>query len=560
MVYALGVDLGTSFTAAAVFRDERVEIASLGNRSVAIPSVVLLRGGDEILAGDAADRRAQTEPGRVAREFKRRMGDSTPIYLGGSQYSAEQLMARLLRWVADEISAREGGPPDHLALSHPANWAAYKRRLLEEAVRFTGLPPATLVTEPEAAAIHFSAQERVEIDDVVAVYDLGGGTFDAAVLRKTADGFEILGRPEGIEHLGGIDFDAAVFAHVARSLPGGLGDLDEDDPAARSAVARLRKDCVEAKEALSSDVDVSIPVLLPGHQTEIRLTRTEYEAMIRPSLADSIQAMHRALESAGVVAPDLSAVLLVGGSSRTPLVSQMVGSELGRPVAVDTHPKHGTAMGAALAAARAAKMPGAGGTVAADAGDEPDTTAPISAAGAVGAAAAAAGIAAGAVATGSHGPTPGETDDSVDGSAVEGPAVGGDPTREQQPAQGDPTVISRAPAGVAAGAAVAAGASTPGAGDAELPDDPGAPPWYRSATTVLVFAVLVVALMAALALALVASGGDDAQDPTTSGTPSTVAPATTAPVVVPPPAAPPTAVSPTTTVVTTTTSTTTTVP
>ena len=353
MTYVLGVDLGTTFTAAAICKDGRVSIASLGNQAAAIPSVLLLKDDATILTGDAANRRGMTEPERVARDFKRRVGDTTPIFLGGAPQSAEALMARLLRWVADEVTAREGRPPEHLAVCHPANWGEYKQDLLAQAVRMADLGVATFVTEPEAAAVFYASEQDVAPGQVVAVYDLGGGTFDAAILRKTADSFEILGRPEGIERLGGIDFDAAVFAHVARSLEGRLAELDEDDPVAMSAVARLRQECVSAKEALSTDSDVSISVLLPNVQTEIRLTRSEFEAMIRPSLADTIGAMRRAFASAELTADDISAVLLVGGSSRIPLVSQLVGAELGRPVAVDTHPKYAVALGAAYAAAAA---------------------------------------------------------------------------------------------------------------------------------------------------------------------------------------------------------------
>ncbi len=354
MTYVLGVDLGTTFTAAAICKNGRVSIASLGNQSAAIPSVLLLKDDATILTGDAANRRGMTEPERVARDFKRRVGDTTPIFLGGTPQSAEALMARLLRWVADEVTAREGAAPSHVAVCHPANWGRYKQDLLAQAVRMADLGVATFVTEPEAAAIFYASEQQVDPGKVVAVYDLGGGTFDAAILRKTEDSFEILGRPEGIERLGGIDFDAAVFAHVARSLQGKLAELDEDDPVAMSAVARLRQECVEAKEALSTDSDVSISVLLPNVQTEVRLTRSEFEDMIRPSLADTIGAMRRAFASADLTADDVSAVLLVGGSSRIPLVAQLVGAELGRPVAVDTHPKHAVALGTAYAAAAAA--------------------------------------------------------------------------------------------------------------------------------------------------------------------------------------------------------------
>ena len=358
MSYQLGIDLGTTYTAAAIFRDGRVQVVELGTRGATIPSVIFLKEDETILTGEAAERRALTEGHRVAREFKRRLGDPTPILLGGTPYSAESLMAKLLRWVVDHVAEREGGPADAITVSHPANWGPYKKDLLDQAIRIADLDNATTMTEPEAAVTFYASQERVDTGAVIAVYDLGGGTFDAAVLRKTADGFEILGEPEGIERLGGIDFDEAVYAHVVGALDGALDDLDPDDANAVASVARLRQECVEAKEALSSDTDVSIPVMLPNLQTEVRLTRAEFEAMVRPSLADSISAMRRAVRSAGVELDEIHRVLLVGGSSRIPLVAQMVGAELGRPVAVDAHPKHSIPQGAALLAAGAAVVAG----------------------------------------------------------------------------------------------------------------------------------------------------------------------------------------------------------
>ena len=357
MTYQLGVDLGTTYTAAAVARSGRAEIARLGNRASAAPSVVFLREDESVLIGEAANRRAVTAPGRVAREFKRRVGDPTPLILGGTPYSAHALMAKLLRWVLDTVTEREGGPPDAVAVTYPANWGPYKRELLEQAVNLADLPSALAITEPEAAAVAYAATERVDPGDVIAVYDLGGGTFDACILRKTHEGFEIIGRPEGIEHLGGIDFDQAVFAHVDRSLDGAIGELDLSDPDTLLAVARLRQDCVEAKEALSSDTDTSIPVMLPSVRTEVRLTRGEFEAMIRPPIAETIEGLKRALRSASVEPGDLRAVLLVGGSSRIPLVAQMVSAELGRPAVVDADPKHVVALGAAMFANLAAPEP-----------------------------------------------------------------------------------------------------------------------------------------------------------------------------------------------------------
>jgi molecular chaperone DnaK len=346
-MYALGIDLGTTYTAAATWRDGHAEIVALGSRSAAIPSVVLLREDETFLTGEAAGRRGLTEPHRVAREFKRRMGDTTPILLGGVPQSAEALAARLLRAVADQVTAREGGKPSATCISHPANWGPYKTDLMRQAVRMADLDgPVLYTTEPEAAAVSYARQQRIDPGAIVAVYDLGGGTFDAAVLRKTGIGFDILGRPEGIERLGGIDFDAAVFSHVQTALGGRLAELDEDDSTVIAAVARLREECVNAKEALSSDTDTTIPVLLPNFATEVRLTRAEFEAMVRPALYGSVEALKRALRSADCTPDQLHSILLVGGSSRMPIVAQLVAAEFNRPVAVDAHPKHAVALGA----------------------------------------------------------------------------------------------------------------------------------------------------------------------------------------------------------------------
>ena len=162
------------------------------------------------------------------------------------------------------------------------------------------------------------------------MYDLGGGTFDAAVVRKADDGtFALLGRPSGIERLGGVDFDDAVFAHVRGAVGEAWDGLDPDDPGVQTAVAGLRRECTAAKETLSADIEVMIPVLLPGLHTMVRLGRAEFEDMIRPSVAETVEALRRAVTSAGVRPGDLDSVLLVGGSSRIPLVAQMVSAELG---------------------------------------------------------------------------------------------------------------------------------------------------------------------------------------------------------------------------------------
>ncbi len=351
MAYRLGIDLGTTFTAAAVEERGRAEVVQLGDHAPQIPSAVFVREDGGLLVGEAAVRRGAVQPDRFEREFKRRLGDRVPFVLGGQEVTAEALTARLLQVVVTDVQRRQGGPPERIALTHPANWGPHRREVFLSAVRLTGVGPVTLMTEPAAAAVHYSSTERADVGDVVAVYDLGGGTFDAAVLRKAADEFELMGTPSGVEQLGGVDFDDRVFQHVLGALEGATGQLDPQDPAVVSALVRLRRECTEAKEALSTDAEAVVPVALPGiPATGVRLTRAEFEDMIRSDVDSTVRCMRRALESASVTPEDVRTVVLVGGSARIPLVAEALGVEFGRPVTVSTQPKLAVALGAALLA------------------------------------------------------------------------------------------------------------------------------------------------------------------------------------------------------------------
>ncbi|MCA2214327.1 Hsp70 family protein [Jidongwangia harbinensis] len=349
MQYALGVDLGTTYTAAAVYLDGRVEMVPLGVRHAEMPSLIYQSADGRTIVGESAERHGLSDPARLVREVKRRLGDPVSLLVGGTPYSAHALLARLLRHVLDTVTARHDAPPARVVVTHPANWGPYKREQLDQVFRGAGRTDVRTVTEPEAAAIHLGSTERVPPGQVIGVYDLGGGTFDAAVLRRTGDRYAMLGTPEGIEQLGGADFDDAVFGHVAGVLGSAMSGLDLEAEDVRAALARLRRECVEGKEALSYDTSVDIGVALPGLHTRVRLVRAEFEGLIGPALDDTVRAMRRALDSAGV-APDR--ILLSGGSSRIPLVAQVLTAAFDRPVALDPHPEHSVALGAARLAGR----------------------------------------------------------------------------------------------------------------------------------------------------------------------------------------------------------------
>lgn len=346
MSYALGVDLGTTFTAAATANGAGPTMIGLGNRALQVPSVLFL-DADHFLVGESAERRGAVEPDRLVREFKRRLGDHVPLLVGGAPFSAELLTARLLSWVIATTSERMGEPPVSVILTHPANWGPFKMEVFRQVSTLADVPNVTWIPEPVAAAAQYASRARVEIGEKLAIYDLGGGTFDVCVVEKTDDGFRMLGNPDGVEHLGGTDLDHALFERVMASLSDRLHDLDPDDPELAIGLSRLRRDCVDAKEALSSDVTAVVPVALPGLSTSVRVTRSEFEELIRPSLMETLAATRRGLSSADIQSSELTAVVLIGGSSRIPLVGEMLQHEFGIPAALDTHPKHDVALGAA---------------------------------------------------------------------------------------------------------------------------------------------------------------------------------------------------------------------
>jgi molecular chaperone DnaK (HSP70) len=313
-----------------------------------VPSVVSVDEQGALVVGKASS------PERTCREFKRRFGDPTPIVLGGQPFSADFLTATVIADVVTAVSAAQGEGPDGIALTHPANWGGFKTDLLRQAVRHAGLDVVAYLSEPEAAARAFAATERLPEGALIAVYDLGGGTFDAAVVRVVAQGTSLIGTPEGIERLGGIDVDEAVFEHVRQAALATFEDLDPDDPTTLASIADLRQACVHAKETLSSATETVVSATLPSGPISVRLTRTELEAAIQRPLEQTVEALRRTLRGADVEPSDLHAVLLVGGSSRIPLVNQLVTSALGRPTIVTSDPKGGVAEGAARAATIAA--------------------------------------------------------------------------------------------------------------------------------------------------------------------------------------------------------------
>lgn len=351
--YRLGIDLGTTFTAAAVARGGSARILSLGVRQPEIPSVVAING-DAVLVGDAAEHFARSSPSRVVRHFKRRFGDPTPIVVAGTPWSPASLSARILRYVLAKAEESEGEAPSEVVLCHPASWSDHKLEALREAAQLADVLDPLLVAEPVAAARYYDGIERFPPGSTLVVFDLGGGTFDTTVVT-TNDGFEIKGRPRGLNRLGGIDLDEAIFVTVCERA----GIEPYQSGINPRSVQRLRTECRDAKELLSTVEAATVSVEIDGEEQTLDLTRTDLERILAEPLADAVRTVELAIGDADLVVADVDAVLLVGGSSRIPSVRKEVATRLGLPTVSDIYPKHSVALGSALTSEMQAEENGA---------------------------------------------------------------------------------------------------------------------------------------------------------------------------------------------------------
>ena len=256
MSWVLGIDLGTSFTAAGILSGPRLEPLALGAHSSAIPSAVY-RGDGSTVVGEAALAQGDVHPDRLAVEFKRQFGESAPLLSGQTFVSPEELENALGTWVFQRACELEGSPPSEVVFTFPAFWGAYRRDLFLGIARQVVADPdkVALVTEPEAAAIYYAKRDRLPPGAVVGVYDLGGGTFDASILRKTDEGFEVLGRPAGDDQLGGVDFDLVLLQYVIQQAGLAWEGLDRENPQTVREMMHLRRNVTVAKELLSHGAD-----------------------------------------------------------------------------------------------------------------------------------------------------------------------------------------------------------------------------------------------------------------------------------------------------------------
>jgi hypothetical protein len=330
----LGIDFGTSNTVAVLRTPEGRTRPLLFDGSPLLPSAVYQPPDGPLLVGRDAQRHARVDPSRYEPNPKRRIDDGT-VLLGGTELAVPQVFSAVLSTVAVEARRQAGGQLEQVYLTHPARWGEQRRRLLVEALRLAGLSGPggpQLVPEPVAAASYFTAvlRARVPVGRSLAIYDLGGGTFDAAVVRRTPAGFQVLAE-DGLTDVGGLDFDHEIVEHLGRtcavSHPTEWAALTRPvDGGQRRARQLLYEDVRAAKETLSRAASVDLP--LPLLDVDAHLTRSELETLIRPHLDRTVNCLAMTITAAGLAPTDLVGIFLVGGSSRIPLAAHLIHSEL----------------------------------------------------------------------------------------------------------------------------------------------------------------------------------------------------------------------------------------
>src|SRR5258705_12125665 len=328
----LGIDFGTSNTVAMVrTADARIR-PLLFDGSPLLPSALYFNTDGKVLVGGNAERIARLDPARFEPNPKRRIDDGE-VFIGDHSMPVPRLFAHVLSQVNAEARRQLGAAPDEVRLTHPARWGERRRSLLIEATRISGLGTPRLIAEPVGAASYFTAVlgSAVPVGRSLAIYDLGGGTFDATVVRRTQSGFEVLAE-DGLADVGGLDFDPAIAEHLGKTYQTSHPDkwaalANPTDASDRRLRRMLHEDVRGAKEMLSRTASTDIH--LPSMEIDAHLTREELEALVRPYLERTVACLRRAIESARLSPKDLVGIFLVGGSSRIPLAAHLIHTELG---------------------------------------------------------------------------------------------------------------------------------------------------------------------------------------------------------------------------------------
>ena len=351
-VWRLAIDLGTTFTSATVQHNGVTELLMIDGEP-RVPSTIAVGDDGEIVAGVGAERILARAPERAERNPKRRIGDEF-FLLGDHQVDVTRALEAILRLVADEARRRfDGSNPTELILTHPARWGSIRLGRLAAAAHAAGLPDPVLVAEPVAAAWAAAATATLTSSQVAAIFDLGGGTLDVAVVRRSGDGFDVVGPPGGSDRIGGELFDERLYVYLGEQLAETDPDIWEalrfsTDRQWRRAAHDFRAQVRASKEALSVRTEDTLYLGAPIDR-ELRLTRDELAVTLDGEVRAAIAELEATVTRAGFASAELDHVFLVGGGSRMPLISQRVADWLGSVPTTWGDPKSVVAIGAMAA-------------------------------------------------------------------------------------------------------------------------------------------------------------------------------------------------------------------
>jgi molecular chaperone DnaK len=349
----VGIDLGTTNSEVAALVDGKVQVLAAEGEQI-MPSYVALAPEGALLVGTPARNQYVLYPERTVKSIKRLMGADQRVALGEQTYSPAEISAMILRTLKARAEAALGLPVDRAVITVPAYFSDAQRQATRHAGEIAGLEVVRILNEPTAAALAYGADRQGE--RTVLVYDLGGGTFDVSLVQVHEEVTEVLAS-HGNNHLGGDDFDQLLLEFILGQFQtAGNLDLRGD----RRAMSRLLHAAEDAKKRLSfepyariREEHVTARDGVPVH-LDLEVSRDEYEQLIRRLVEGTLDSVHQALTDAGKRPDQVDEILLVGGSTRTPLVSRLLEAKTGLTPRQELHPDLCVALGAGVLAARTA--------------------------------------------------------------------------------------------------------------------------------------------------------------------------------------------------------------
>ncbi len=353
----VGIDLGTTNSEVAILREGRSVVVPDATENRILPSFVGLSPTGEILVGESARNQYVVAPERTIKSIKRKMGRDECVNLGEETYSPQEISAFILKRLKAIAEDSLGESVEQAVITVPAYFSDKQRQATKDAGEIAGLEVVRIINEPTAAALAYGLDR--EEDQFLVVYDLGGGTFDVSVIEINSGVIEVRAT-HGNTQLGGDDFDAALVKYIAEDFRQQHGvDLRAD----RRAMARLTRTAERAKIALSDTPFTTIREEFiatvkgkPIH-LEMEIERSRFEALINDMLESTIECVQQALEDASLTTDEINEVLLVGGSTRIPLLSDMIADVIDVEPHLEIDPELCVAMGASVQAGIIAGQP-----------------------------------------------------------------------------------------------------------------------------------------------------------------------------------------------------------